>query len=224
MRQTAIAVFALFGAVAASQAATSVAGANFTGNPVVGFTGTPITDNTGSPVFFSYQAGTFGTLPEFGAPSLDLSGWQSFSSSATGFGTGNAGVPGLFASPYTIADADLQNLNSLAFVVIGNNTDFAASTEYIVLSLGISAVDQIAGAGSLGFSLVDNTSSNHAGDTGTVTVLRGYNTTVQGYTTTPADFTSLNGQDGITFGLIPEPSVGLLGGLAGLLLVVRRKR
>lgn len=218
MRYTFIVLAGFAVGLTSVNAATSVSGTNLTGNPVAGFTGVPITDNVGAPIAFSYAAGTFTSVPDFLAPSLDLSGFSSFSTSDES-GTGNPAAPGLFGAPYAISA--VQNTGSNAFVLIGNGATFGASTDYIVLDLGLTAKDEVVGNGSLSFSLLSNTAGNHTGDSGTLTIERGVPTIVQGYA---APFDSLNGQSGLTFGPIPEPSTSLLAGLAGLTILIRRKR
>lgn len=223
MQKTIIAAFAVALTAVGAQAATSVSGANLAPDGLGGFNAVPIVDNAGNPVPFVYAAGTFGGATDFAGDSGSIFGAFTNFSSTGAQGAENPSLDGLFGPSYSIQSANLQGVGSPVFILIGNGGTLATSSDYIVLNLGFNLAAEVVGAGSISFNLNADSSTDHTGANGAVSLLRGFGVTVSDGSYN-APFTSVNGQEGITFGVIPEPSTSLLAGLAGLALVVRRRR
>jgi hypothetical protein len=135
-----------------------------------------------------------------------------------GLSAGNVFAPGAFFTQVGFANPgpangagalDGQNL----FLVIGNNTDAATSTELALISTGVSTNGSDNPLpNDLAFALTGS-SSVMIGEVGAITL----------------DWTNANGEAAyntaaLRLAAVPEPSSSLLFGLAGLALFIRRKR
>lgn len=128
-----------------------------------------------------------------------------FSSFAGVFGA--AGGPVVTANLPTTATGPF--VGNPMFVIVGNAATLTASTDFIVSNSGVNFAAEVEGVGGTTSALFKDG-----------TILRGITTTVSGGAGPTA---SQNGQPGVTFGVIPEPSAALLGALGALGLLRRRR-
>jgi hypothetical protein len=194
------------------QGAVSVTGTNLVLGPTSVADSMLITDNTGIPVSGSWAAGIF-DAPDFSGPA-------GITSTFTQNGSDGAfsATPGVFGAlggvPITDAATSVDSSDNFAgkpvYIVVGNAASIAGSTDFVVFQTATNWPQEVQGVGA-GFGV------NIAKET----LVYGIPTTVQGATGITS---ALNGDGGVTFGLIPEPSTSLLAGLAGLALMIRRKR
>lgn len=133
----------------------------------------------------------------------------------TGSPANTLGTFGFVNASVTDADAGNALAGQQVYVLIGNNQgDILASTQIAVYTSGNTFPTQVGG--------------NAAGDAENLRPDAGlvWGAIVTGAGITPP-FNAANGQPQIAVSgvnLIPEPSVSLLAGLAGLALLIRRKR
>jgi len=166
----------------------------------------------------SYGVGWFPGGTDFNQSAATLLTTFDQNGSTAGFSASVPGAIAAFGGP-TIQDAATSTDGSDAFsgqpiyVVVGNAADLASSTDFIVFQSpdGVNWPVEVAGAGATAsFALMDST------------LLRGIPTTTQN-ATPPALADQLNGDPGVTFGVIPEPGAMALG-LIGFLGLLRRRR
>lgn len=205
----------LLGLSSFASAATSVAVGNATIAPP-NFSAVPIVDNAGAPIAFQWAAGTFAEATDFTASFETLA--SSFQRNGSAVNS-NPGALGLFSNQVTDAATAIDGSDSFTgkpvYIVIADNTTFGSATDYLVILANQNWAAEIEGTGgSVSFSLEDQ---------GSYSVVRGQSASVaaDGY---GAPFTAFNGGEALTFGVVPEPSAVLLGGLALLGGLVRRRR
>ena len=196
----------------ATQAAVTVTIANL---KLTAPTGSLLVTNDAGVVYAggSWAVGNFDPGTSFNSTAGELFANWNQNGTNVGFAT-TAGVFGALAGPNptgvaTSIDGSDPFTGTNVYLMIGNAGTLAGSTDYIVIQMPNLWTQEIEGAG--------GTVSGFAFDG---TVLRGTSTIVSGATGAAAQF---NGQSGVTFGAVPEPSVALLGAL-GLLGLVRRRR
>ena len=160
----------------------------------------------------SWGVGVFAPGTDFsGEPSTLLSAFNQAGNTAA-----FSAFPGVFgAAGGAVVTANLPTtvtgpfVGNPMFVIVGNAPTLAGSTDFIVTNSGVNFTQEVEGVGGNISALFKNG-----------TVLRGIGTTVNGGSGPTA---GQNGQPGITFGVIPEPSAALLGALGALGLLRRRR-
>lgn len=205
MKKT-VAAFAILIVGAASSSATVTIGTN---NITGASSGVAVVDNSGAVVAGSVAIGSFlggvdfenigsSFTPNGSTPAFGLNGGLGFFNQQFGAGT-NTETSQDSSDPFT---------GSPVYLVIGNSATFGNSTDYIVYNTGSvwPSEDGSSQAALPAYSLIGKVPD-------------------YGFLTPRTDDGGFSGiTDGVTFGVIPEPSTSLLAGLAGLALVLRRKR
>lgn len=208
MKLKLLAAVAFASAISMSNAATQVTGTNFT----IGTDFVAITDVTGAVTgTFSVAVGTLSTTTFTDAASVA----SAFTQNGAQIGA-LAPLPGFFNGANNSA-TDVGFAGLAMYAVIGNAASFGSSTDYIVIDLDQVWPTEVPGAGAAtSFNLINlNLGSLDSSD-----LLYGTITTTSGAAGTVA---AANGTEGLTFGVVPEPSAVLLGGL-GFLGLLRRRR
>lgn len=193
-----------------ASAAVTVGAFNYTGSPI-GATGTPIVNTDGTPLATNVYFGAFQSgLPDFGGNAADII--TAFTQNGPGLANAFAQA-GLFNGTIDGATStdgtDLFNGKEI-FMLVGNGASLGASTEVMVFSSGVNWPVEIEGVG----AVVNNI------ELGFGNLERGVAVEVDG---AAAPFDVWNGTTGMTFGVVPEPSVALLGAL-GFFGLLRRRR
>jgi hypothetical protein len=214
MRYTLFSALALGAMVQISSAAVSVTGTNFSADFLQGIM---ITDNTGAvlPAGGTSASIAFGN---FDAIDFNTANGAAVLAAFNQNGSGNGGMNPAFGGAFNTTRADaatsLDSSDSFTgsniFIVIGNGTTLAGSTDFVVYDSGVAWPQEVAVVGA------SVTVRTYQG-----TLLYGIPTVVSG---AGGPFAVNNGKAGVTFGQIPEPSSSLLFGAAGLALLIRRKR
>lgn len=203
-----------------SYAATNVAFNNLNGFTV----GYPVVDNNGVPLDsadFSIQVGSFAQDFIDGIGALDPASDDdaviaAFAPTGSSVAPAPANLPGLFNTSVPDADGAGNSLKDESIFLLLTGPD----SNVIVYEFGVTFPEQDSfGNGSVSPVTMDPSK-----------VLFGY--TGQDGTGVPVDTSLLPGplqnnagfEKGVTFEAIPEPSTGLLAGLAGLALIARRRR
>lgn len=180
---------------------------------------TQVVDNTGAPLLgATVSVGTFASpagLDSAGSVDLNAFGWTEFASTVTnGAGSIAPGIFGAFGSPGatgalpTTPGGDFFDgaVGRSIFVVIGDGAG-----EFIIWQSGevFATEDATLGGAAVSFNVID------------ANLLRGDTSqfTNNGLAGPPAGG---NGSAAVTF--VPEPTSSLLFGVAGLALLIRRKR
>ena len=206
MKKSVIAALVLASATSSSMGAVITTIANFTGT-----TGIAITDMAGVVTpSYSVAVGTFTSTAFSDADSVRTMFVQNGSAV-------NSALPfaGFFNTQISDAATSTDGSDSFVgnpiYIVVGNNTSFAASTDFIVYQTGVNWPQEAPAVGATALAKTDSASS---------TLLYGTETVTSGAT---GAFAANNGTPGVTFGVVPEPSVALLGMLGALGLIRRRR-
>ena len=208
----------LLSTICISHAATTITAANFslsTASP--GQYGTQIvTDSVAkTPYVGSYMIGTFNTttgLDAVGSISLSSFGWTQFGSNANFESLASRrGLFGTNGVTGTLPTTDNTGLvGKTIFVVIAN----ATNSDYIIWNSGRNFAKELEGVGGAAVSFTTR-------DAG-VSLLRGI-VVENGNNGLTGASAGLNGQNAVTFGMIPEASTSLLGAIGALALLRRRR-
>ncbi|MCH7229035.1 hypothetical protein [Haloferula sp. A504] len=196
-----------------ASAAVLVPTSNFTGSPVANpAVGSPLlTDATGTTGLTTRVfAGSFLS----GTPDFLVTSDADIISAFTANGAGAAfTAPGLINTDGfgagTSTDGSDSFTGNLVYLLVGNAATLGASTEVMVFSTGQSWAVEVEGVGGA-LSPITLSSANLE----------------RGIVVSPnlaAPFAGFNGNEGLTFGVVPEPSIALLGAL-GILGLLRRRR
>jgi hypothetical protein len=181
-------------------------------------TAVPVLDNTGAPIALGsgyVAAGTFTAVP--GSVDDVRSLFTAFGDGNTAF-SNSIGVGGFFdgnrSAPIPAGTTDVP-VGASVFLVIGDGSDLASSTDFAVYDPGlVFGTENAVGAGALDI-IIDS-------DALTADSLV-YGTLVQNVDTGIGVVFDEGIQIGAG-GVIPEPSTSLLAALAGLALAARRRR
>lgn len=201
----------------AAHGATQVTLQNFSGS-VIGY---PIVDNTGTPVAVAdtiWQVGTFDAGFAATLDTLELDQDAAVLAAFTPTGSdGSLSRPGLFNN--SISDTDSTGALGAAstpLYAVVTYTPAAGPAQALVFNFGSTfPMQDGAGAANVDFGRVIDIND----------VVFGNKTLVPADTSVfPAPLQKDEFSRGITFDAIPEPSTGLLAGLAGLALLARRRR
>lgn len=214
MKKTVIATLATVGLFSGASAYTvsflNVASADNTAVPVVDNTGAPIALGSGY-----VAAGTFTAVP--GSVDDVRSLFTAFGDGNTAF-SNSIGVGGFFdgnrSAPIPAGTTDVP-VGASVFLVIGDGSDLASSTDFAVFDPGlVFGTENAVGAGALDIII----------DSDALTA----DSLVYGTIATNVDLgIGVTFDEGIQLGegaVIPEPSTSLLAALAGLALAARRRR
>lgn len=217
-------VLAVTAATCAVGSAYTISGTNAVNNDAGAV---PIfTDNTGAtaiPLSSGFAAvGTFSVVPDPLNTPADLN--TNFTQFGTGIQVGfNGALDGLFNTPANASESiPLGNpgndprVGQNAYLVIGNGTSILDSTAFAVFRGGVIGTEDAVGLGGLDIPI---TGPINAGDLLIGTLIDAPSIPLPGGGT-------FEFRQGIGLQVIPvpEPSVSLLAGLAGLTLLIRRKR
>jgi hypothetical protein len=214
MKKTVIATLATVGLFSGASAYTvsflNVASADNTAVPVVDNTGAPIALGSGY-----VAAGTFTAVP--GSADDVRSLFAAFGDGNSAF-SNSIGVGGFFdgnrSAPIPAGTTDVP-VGASVFLVIGDGSDLASSTDFAVFDPGlVFGTENAVGAGALDIII----------DSDALTA----DSLVYGTFATNVDLgIGVTFDEGIQLGegaVIPEPSTSLLAALAGLALAARRRR
>lgn len=214
MKKTVIATLATVGLFSGASAYTvsflNVASADNTAVPVVDNTGAPIALGSGY-----VAAGTFTAVP--GSADDVRSLFAAFGDGNTAF-SNSIGVGGFFdgnrSAPIPAGTTDVP-VGASVFLVIGDGSDLASSTDIAVFDPGlVFGTENAVGAGALDIII----------DSDALTA----DSLVYGTIATNVDLgIGVTFDEAIQLGegaVIPEPSTSLLAALAGLALAARRRR
>jgi hypothetical protein len=214
MKKTVIATLATVGLFSGASAYTvsflNVASADNTAVPVVDNTGAPIALGSGY-----VAAGTFTAVP--GSADDVRSLFAAFGDGNSAF-SNSIGVGGFFdgnrSAPIPAGTTDVP-VGASVFLVIGDGSDLASSTDFAVFDPGlVFGTENAVGAGALDIII----------DSDALTA----DSLVYGTIATNVDLgIGVTFDEGIQLGegaVIPEPSTSLLAALAGLALAARRRR
>jgi hypothetical protein len=214
MKKTVIATLATVGLFSGASAYTvsflNVASADNTAVPVVDNTGAPIALGSGY-----VAAGTFTAVP--GSADDVRSLFAAFGDGNSAF-SNSIGVGGFFdgnrSAPIPAGTTDVP-VGASVFLVIGDGSDLASSTDFAVFDPGlVFGTENAVGAGALDIII----------DSDALTA----DSLVYGTISTNVDLgIGVTFDEGIQLGegaVIPEPSTSLLAALAGLALAARRRR
>jgi hypothetical protein len=181
-------------------------------------TAVPVLDNTGAPIALGsgyVAAGTFTAVP--GSVDDVRSLFTAFGDGNTAF-SNSIGVGGFFdgnrSAPIPAGTTDVP-VGASVFLVIGDGSDLASSTDFAVYDPGlVFGTENAVGAGALDIII----------DSDALTA----DSLVYGTIATNVDLgIGVTFDEGIQLGegaVIPEPSTSLLAALAGLALAARRRR
>jgi hypothetical protein len=181
-------------------------------------TAVPVLDNTGAPIALGsgyVAAGTFTAVP--GSVDDVRSLFTAFGDGNTAF-SNSIGVGGFFdgnrSAPIPAGTTDVP-VGASVFLVIGDGSDLASSTDFAVFDPGlVFGTENAVGAGALDIII----------DSDALTA----DSLVYGTIATNVDLgIGVTFDEGIQLGegaVIPEPSTSLLAALAGLALAARRRR
>ena len=214
MKKTVIATLATVGLFSGASAYT----VSFLNVAAADNTAVPVLDNTGAPIALGsgyVAAGTFTAVP--GSADDVRSLFAAFGDGNTAF-SNSIGVGGFFdgnrSAPIPAGTTDVP-VGASVFLVIGDGSDLASSTDFAVYDPGlVFGTENAVGAGALDIII----------DSDALTA----DSLVYGTIATNVDLgIGVTFDEGIQLGegaVIPEPSTGLLAALAGLALAARRRR
>jgi len=214
MKKTVIATLATVGLFSGASAYT----VSFLNVAAADNTAVPVLDNTGAPIALGsgyVAAGTFTAVP--GSADDVRSLFAAFGDGNTAF-SNSIGVGGFFdgnrSAPIPAGTTDVP-VGASVFLVIGDGSDLASSTDFAVYDPGlVFGTENAVGAGALDIII----------DSDALTA----DSLVYGTIATNVDLgIGVTFDEGIQLGegaVIPEPSTSLLAALAGLALAARRRR
>mgnify|MGYP001433698652 FL=1 len=214
MKKTVIATLATVGLFSGASAYT----VSFLNVAAADNTAVPVLDNTGAPIALGsgyVAAGTFTAVP--GSADDIRSLFAAFGDGNTAF-SNSIGVGGFFdgnrSAPIPAGTTDVP-VGASVFLVIGDGSDLASSTDFAVYDPGlVFGTENAVGAGALDIII----------DSDALTA----DSLVYGTIATNVDLgIGVTFDEGIQLGegaVIPEPSTSLLAALAGLALAARRRR
>ena len=214
MKKTVIATLATVGLFSGASAYT----VSFLNVAAADNTAVPVLDNTGAPIALGsgyVAAGTFTAVP--GSADDVRSLFAAFGDGNSAF-SNSIGVGGFFdgnrSAPIPAGTTDVP-VGASVFLVIGDGSDLASSTDFAVFDPGlVFGTENAVGAGALDIII----------DSDALTA----DSLVYGTIATNVDLgIGVTFDEGIQLGegaVIPEPSTSLLAALAGLALAARRRR
>jgi hypothetical protein len=213
MKHTILIIVGLMAGLSLSNAAVTVGVKNFASTS----SGLAVVDNSGAGIAMSFAVGIFNPLTDFAGLSANdlLTAFTQNGSEKAGLTGNNAGI---FNTSVSDAATSLDSSDSFTpnpiYVLIGNAGTIAGSTDFIVIRSATLWPQEVE---LVGATVAININDDVTGDPGRL--LRGY--------LAPANLLVAGSFEGITTGVafgVPEPTSSLLFGLAGLTLLVRRKR